>query len=312
VFGAWLRGAESAQTSESNAGFQRLGIGFITKGVHPTTPPPLPPRKSSGSQFVILAIIAVAILAALGFGLIALTRAVNERRTAHQALQAFTREAAEAARERLTREDPVGGSAEQIDRFQQKLGDMVDDLPAVDRGTALAAQATLASIQLVMKEYETAYTALVQAGAHGATGLTSIDDIEARRRLVVAFGAANEKLSEALEAMPARFRSELQARRVNSLKIEAEVRAFRKSSQHELVAKVRDFDRQLVTKMLETLDLYQQRQGHWSVGANGELSFEADEDVQRYNAIHNEIDTIAKNQAAAQTQLVEAQARAAK
>jgi hypothetical protein len=241
-----------------------------------------------------------------------LTRAVSERKAAREAMRAFTREASEASRERLASEDAVTGSTEFIDRFQQKLGDMAGELPAADKDVALAAQATLASIQPMMKEYETAFTTLFQAGAHGAKGLGSIDDIETRRSLIVTFGAANEKLLKALEAMPAKFRSELQTRGVNPLRLEVEARAFRQNAQHDLVAKVRDYDRQLVAKMLEVLDLYQQRHGHWSVADDGELASDADEDVQRYNSMIEGINEIAKNQAAVQTQLVEAQARAAK
>lgn len=280
--------------------------------MNPPPPPPPTPRRSPVVLIVGIAL-AVILFITAGLGVLAwwvygeVQQRMAQKQQAETKLEKLREHTAEAAREAMEGEDGPVGSADLLEEMTLKLGETAEGMAPGDRAVLLAGQAVLATLQPSLRAYETAYSRLVEAGTHSAVGLTSKEQIAERREVVRAFGAANEKLASKFASTQEVFRTELGNRSITGRNLEEAVAGFIKSAQVADVAKIREQDRELTAQMLAMLDLYESTLGQWTVDAEGNIIFEDDASVERYNEIQGAIEKLGADQAALQQKILERQ-----
>lgn len=274
------------------------------------SPPPLPAPRGSRWVWLIGIVFAIGLVAliVLAVGVGTLKRKVESRLAAKRGLEQLQKDMVADSREAMESENPITGSADRADKYQQRLGEMADNLSSGEREVVLAGQAVLAQLKPELERYEAAYTKLAGAGAHSAVGIEKPEDITARKAIVEEFGAANTALAARFSESKAIFRGELTHRKVPTRMLDQAVAGFEKSAQVPVVMRVRELDTQLVEAMQGSLDLLAREWGHWEVDKEGQLVFESNEAAEAYNGLQESIGKIAEEQTALQRKIAESAA----
>jgi hypothetical protein len=129
--------------------------------------------------------------------------------------------------------------------------------------------------------------------------MESLEDLEAARLDVRAFAAANERLLAASRYSADRMRAEFDARGVtDEAFISATIQGTRQSRGYQEGLELRRTDAAIAALLLEACDLYQSRWDAWEYDHDRQMIlFESDEDVARWKAIYDRVQTVAAEQA---------------
>ena len=190
----------------------------------------------------------------------------------------------------------------------ERARQIADTLERAASGTpdaimARAAADLLREMAQHAQPYEQAARQLMAAGGVQPAGLDTVAAIDARLKLVQEFAAANEQFDQVLAAVPAQTRARLKQAGAPDVAAEAFMRGANRNL--ILVREVRRTDRQLAVLMADTLGLLKSAWGAWELDrSTGSLLFERDADLNRYQQLVTQIQTVAVEQEGYQRQML--------
>lgn len=249
------------------------------------------------------------------FGLMVVSQFVqlSQRAQTSRAMSDFqkaARDASDAQRAALARGEPLSPEEGQnlAAAASNELRKVAASSTGDERRAAEAAQAFTEQLLAANTRYNAALNAIgldtfLQLSSH-----THAAKIAARRKAVQDFAAANAAM-QALQANgSARLRAELEQRRVSAAVIRSTLAGYEESSASRLplIAKIRETDTRLAQIMLDFLDVAEGKLGKWELQPGGEVAFEKDEALTRYNALLQQFDSLATEQRDYQLQLAAA------
>ncbi len=134
--------------------------------------------------------------------------------------------------------------------------------------------------------------------------LTDQASIAPRRTALKELVAVNQEFRQVVANGEKNYRAALAAKGVSAQSIESAVAGFDKAqvAKLPLMLKIRDTDDAMFAAVLTLVDLLDSEWGHWS-RRNGQIAFERNTALTKFNAAIAEVQAAAKEQAAAQKQL---------
>ncbi len=272
-------------------------------------PPPLPgKKKSSVWPFIAAGMGFVVLMTLVALAAITLQRMKAKQAAARTALSDIQKSSVEA-REKIAdamEKGEVTGSDEVIGRMKEQLEKSAGHLSGDDAAASRAMAAYLSKMQMQAREYEAALGRLISAEVL-SFNLQDRSTLEAHRKLVREFAAANDQLTDTVRHAEELARTELKAAKVSARMLEATMTGFNKGrEQRQLQLRIRDHDRTLGEAGLGALDLLDKNWGRWSHDkTSGQLRFEDDAALASFNTFITTIQTAAAEQTQVQQELVE-------
>lgn len=129
--------------------------------------------------------------------------------------------------------------------------------------------------------------------------------LEAHRKLVVQFSAANDRLTNLVQRSEEMVRAELVAAKVPAKLLESTMNGFNQGRpQRALQLRIRQHDHTLGEAGLAVLDLLDRNWGRWERDeVSGQLRFHDDATLATFNTLITQIQTAAEEQTRAQQEL---------
>lgn len=187
--------------------------------------------------------------------------------------------------------------------LEKTLSQLTAPLSPDDWKAIQAAQRLMSAIAPKTLAYEKALGELRQAGLVQPDTIKSKEDIDARAQLVRNFKAATDPLVDCYKNFESNYRRELEKLKYPENLRDSVMSDFRKSAQIELNATIRQYDAEMATNMLSTLELLSREWGAWRVDAEGKVAFTNPAAAQEYGRLAAQLAETADRQSAAQADL---------
>jgi len=272
---------------------------------HPRDRAAARPRRYAPRRRSPVGIIVAVVLAAVVIGAgVTLMRSKDEA-TLKDTMAEVQRNMAEVLREVAA--DPASASNNQAGHLEDQARLLQERSHSVSGRSAKILRAMASFFRdeaVILRRYETAYAAFMEAGGMAPDGLDSLGGISKRRRLVAGLRSANAKLMKFFDGMTGVLAGHLDHEGLDSASRAEIMRGALKSMGGRLEATraIRSMDDELCDLIDEMLNLLESQLGMWEIEL-GMVRFESDTAVETYNELVEEVQKVADRQLAAQRNL---------
>ncbi len=230
----------------------------------------------------------------------------------HKATEAMTqtvRELQEESKRDFNRDHKIGLDSAQpkLDKMKTALDGMAKEGTGDAVLTANASKAYLEKLQVLMSEYTAGAKLLQSPPVMDMSGVESKEQLQAKRKVVEDFMAANEKLMAFFTRGEMTFRDELVRFKVPAEMTEQVLKGYRSSATERniLIVKIRQTDQQIGTAMLGMLDVLDANWGGWKYSAEKKKTIFSDKaTLEKYNEFYRTMQLAGSEQKRLQGQLV--------
>jgi hypothetical protein len=139
----------------------------------------------------------------------------------------------------------------------------------------------------------TAYAKLVkefhEKGALDPATLTSLDAVQARRKLAESLLAADKELGEAVRRMPQVFRSDLLSRGIPDSEADTAARGYSEGAKLPIQIEVRAASQDSCETLVAIFALLEGKWTQWQSSESGQIAFVEEQDAELYNSLVNRL-----------------------
>lgn len=247
-------------------------------------------------------ILFVVVLVAVGFTTYLRTSSRQATQRFEQSAKEFKQKAQALMQRQMAGED-VGAEHEKLfSDFIAEADKAGNEASGKDARAMRAIGLTLRDLQGPMRAYNAAFTELMSAGGSAPEGIKSVADVEKRLALIEKLREGNEALDAVFKAMPDRMKTNLQAADLPSSEIESALNGFRSNAKLDLVAQIRQSDRDLVAAMRGQFELLKSEFGKWKLVEGGAVEFQNNAAADKFDKLYHDIQAAADKQEKLQRQ----------
>ena len=226
--------------------------------------------------------------------------AMQNRKAAAAVTQA-AREVHEETKQDFNRDHKITMESAQpkIDKLKTTLDGVAKEGSADMALAANATKAYLEKVQALMSDYSAAAKLLRSPPVLNMSGVESREQLQAKRKVVENFMAANEKLMAFITRGEKPFREELVRFKVSEEMTESVLKGYRgKATERNILqVKIRQTDQQIGTSMLGILDVLDASWGGWKYSAEKKKTIFSDTAaLEKYNDYSKTIQLAADEQ----------------
>ena len=181
-------------------------------------------------------------------------------------------------------EDVTDESLDQFDQSMQNLEQLSNESRGQQARVFTILSEVMKRLEQPFLSYSDSVNQLFDAGSIDPATLGSPEAIVERLRMVEDFAAANERLAIVYASLEADLRTKLRADKLDDDMIDFIVRNWKQGARPDLIAKIRQTDRDLAVSLRGILNTLAEAEGQWSLG--GELVVIEDDTLREQYTTH--------------------------